>query len=144
MQVTGAAPHVDRRQHKLPGIRERPPPSDPKRRPSPAVICVEGNVLRLWQGWSLRASKLLREDLRARSREDPALTPLLRIPWPYCHRPRGGTYLSSGHSRLPLNPLQPREYTRRSFYKEGRGKCPIFVTSTPGPPTPHPRRAARL
>ena len=139
MQVTGAAPHVDRRQHKLPGIREKHPPSDPKSRPSPAVICVEGNFLRLWQGWSLLASKLLGEDLRARGREDPALTPLLRIPPPpYCPCPRGGTDLSSGHSRLPLNPLQPKEYTGRSFYKEGRGKRPMFVTSKPGPPTPHP------
>ena len=71
---------MDRRQHKLPGIREKAPPSEPKSRPSPAVICVEGNFLRLLQGWSLLASKLLGEDLRARGREDPALTPLLRIP----------------------------------------------------------------
>ena len=71
---------MDRRQHKLPGIREKAPPSEPKSRPSPAVICVEGNSLQLWQGWSLLASKLLGEDLWARGREDLALTPLLRIP----------------------------------------------------------------
>ena len=41
---------------------------------------MEGNFLGLWQGWSLLASKLLAEDLRARGREDLALTPLLRIP----------------------------------------------------------------
>ena len=54
------------------------------------------------------------------------------------HCPCGGTFLSSGHSRFPLNPLQPREYAGRSFYKEGRGKCPIFVTSKSGLPTLHP------
>ena len=48
----------------------------------------------------------------------------------------GTTYFSSGHSGLPLNPPQPREYSGRSFYKEGRRKCPIFVLSKPGPQTP--------
>ena len=73
-----------------------------------------------------------------RSRGPGTNSSSLNLSPPFCHRPRGGTYLSSGHSRLPLNPLQPREYAGRSFYKEGRSKCPIFVTSKPGLPTPHP------
>ena len=63
-------------------------------------------------------------------REDRALTSLSRIPPPYCHSPWGGTYVSSSHSQLPLNPLKCREYPGRSLYKAGRGTCPIFVTST--------------
>lgn len=136
MQITGAAPHVDRRQHKLPGIREKPPPSDPKSRPSPAVICVEGNFLRLWQGWSLLASKLLGEALGAHGPEGPALPSHLRITPALLPPSQGKTSFSSGHSGLPLNPPQPREYSGRSFYEEGRGKCPIFVLSKPGPQTP--------
>ena len=62
--------------------------------------------------------------------EDWALPSLPQIPLPYCRCPQGGTYASLSHSQLPLNPLKPREYPGRSFYKAERGTCPTSVTST--------------
>ena len=99
---------------------------------SPGVIC-EGISstqqlflwLRMWS--SLPASKLLGEALGAHGPEGRALPSHLRITPALLPPSPGTTYFSSGHSGLPLNPPQPREYAGRSFYKEGKGKCPIFV-----------------
>lgn len=90
---------------------------------------------------SLPASKLLGEALGAHGPEGPALPSHLRITPALLPPSPGTTYFSLGHSGLPLNPPQPREYAGRSFYKEGKGKCPIFVMSKPGPQTPPLRRA---
>ena len=136
VQVTGAAPNVDRRQYKLPGNQGEAPAFHPKSHPSPGVIYdVVSNTRKLF---AVTLEAIVPSSLQAagrgslaHGREDRALPSLPRIPPPHhsCSL-RGGTYVSSSHSQLPLNPLKCGEYPGRSFYKAGRGTCPIFVTST--------------
>ena len=87
-------------------------------------------MLRLWKRLSLLAFKLLGEVLWRTAEKTGHYLLFPVYPHHHCCSPWGGTYLSSSHSQLPLNPLKCREHPGRSFYKAGRGTCPIFVTST--------------